>query len=86
MDRLAGTGDSRAAVHLLELSIDHARFPTRDAYPFNLRVVQETARLALDAPMTFFVGENGSGKSTLLRALALRCGIHIWEIEASPKR
>jgi predicted ATPase len=66
-------------MHLLELSIDHARFPTRDAYPFNLRVVQETARLALDAPVTFFAGENGSGKSTLLRALALRCGIHIWE-------
>jgi predicted ATPase len=79
MDRRACGRDARAAVHLLELSIDHARFPTRDAYPFSLRVVQETARLALDAPVTFFAGENGSGKSTLLRALAHRCGIHIWE-------
>jgi predicted ATPase len=66
-------------VHLLELTIDHARFPTRDAYPFNLRVVQETATLPLDVPVTFFAGENGSGKSTLLRAIAQRCDIHIWE-------
>jgi predicted ATPase len=61
------------------MSIAHARFPTRAAYPFNLRVVQETATVPLDARVTFFVGENGSGKSTLLRALAQRCGIHIWE-------
>ena len=61
------------------MSIAHARFPTRESYPFNLRVVQETAALRLDATVTFFVGENGSGKSTLLRALAQRCDIHIWE-------
>ena len=61
------------------MSIAHARFPTREAYPFNLRLFQETARVSLDAPVTFFAGENGSGKSTLLRALAHRCGIHIWE-------
>jgi predicted ATPase len=60
------------------MSLDVARFPTRDAYPFNLRVVQETARLPMDAPVTCFVGENGSGKSTLLRALANSCGYHIW--------
>jgi predicted ATPase len=82
MDRRPRAGDARLAVHLLELSIDHARFPTREAYPFNLRVVQETARLPLDAKVTFFAGENGSGKSTLLRALAHRCGIHIWENSA----
>jgi predicted ATPase len=66
-------------VHLLELSIDQARFPTRSAYPFGLRVVQETERVPLDAQVTFFTGENGSGKSTFLRALAHRCGYHIWE-------
>jgi predicted ATPase len=66
-------------VHLLEMSIAHARFPTREAYPFNLRVLQETATVPLDVPVTFFAGENGAGKSTLLRALAHRCGIHIWE-------
>jgi predicted ATPase len=79
MDSGARAGHSRPAVHLLEIRIDHARFPTRAAYPFNLRVVQETARVPLDAPVTFFAGENGSGKSTFLRAIAHRCGIHIWE-------
>jgi len=79
MDTQAHTRDARWAVHLLELSIDHAAFPTREAYPFNLPVLQETATLRLDAPVTFFAGENGSGKSTLLRALAHRCNFHIWE-------
>jgi predicted ATPase len=79
MDSRGGGRDAGPAVHLLELAIDHASFPTRDAYPFNLRVVQETATLRLDAPVTFFAGENGSGKSTLLRALAHRCDVHIWE-------
>jgi predicted ATPase len=79
MDSGARAGHARPAVHLLEVNLDHARFPTRAAYPFNLRVVQETARLPLDAPVTLFAGENGSGKSTFLRAIAHRCGIHIWE-------
>ena len=79
MDSSARAGDSGVAVYLAELMIAQARFPTREAYPFNLRVVQETATLNLQAPVTFFVGENGSGKSTVLRALAHRCGIHIWE-------
>ena len=61
------------------MRIAHALFPTRDAYPFHLRVVQETATVPLDVPVTFFAGENGSGNSTLLRALAQRCNIHIWE-------
>jgi predicted ATPase len=61
------------------MSIAHARFPTHEAYPFNLRVVKETETLPFCAGVTFFAGENGSGKSTLLRALAHRCGIHIWE-------
>ena len=73
------SGDSEAAVYLAELKIDGSRFPTREAYPFTLQVVQETTSLNLHAPVTFFVGENGSGKSTVLRALAHRCGIHIWE-------
>jgi predicted ATPase len=66
-------------VHLLEMTIAHARFPTREAYPFSLGVVQQTTTVALDVPVTFFAGENGAGKSTLLRALAQRCGIHLWE-------
>jgi predicted ATPase len=79
MDRPGRAGDPGVAVYLAKLKIDQARFPTREAYPFNLRVVQETDTLNLQAPVTFFVGENGSGKSTVLRALAHRCGIHFWE-------
>ena len=79
MDSHGPAGDSGAAVHLLEMRIDAERFPTRAAYPFNLAVVQGTRTLAFGAPVTFFAGENGSGKSTFLRALAHRCGIHIWE-------
>lgn len=79
MDSTACAGHSLLAVHLLAINLDHARFPTREVYPFNLRVVQETATVPLDVPVTFFVGENGSGKSTFLRAIAHRCGIHIWE-------
>jgi predicted ATPase len=72
-------GDAEVAVLLEEVRIDSSRFPTRQRYPFNLPVLQQTSRLALDAPVTFFSGENGSGKSTLLFALARRCGIHIWQ-------
>ena len=79
MDSSGRAGDSGAVVYLAEMTIAQGRFPTREAYPFNLHVVQETATLNLQAPVTFFVGENGSGKSTVLRALAHRCGIHIWE-------
>jgi len=79
MDRSCCAGDCGVAVYLAQLNIDQTRFQTREAYPFNLRVVQETATLNLQSPVTLFVGENGSGKSTLLRALAHRCGIHIWE-------
>jgi len=79
VDRSDWASHGWPAVHLLELSIAQARFPTNAAYPFNLRVFQETARVPLRAPVTFFAGENGSGKSTLLRALAHRCSIHIWE-------
>lgn len=61
------------------MGIDEARFPTRDAYPFNLAIVRQAAALPLDAAVTFFTGENGSGKSTFLRGLAHRCGFHIWQ-------
>ena len=53
-------------------------YPTRDCYPFNLPVFQNTPFLDLTAPVTLFVGENGTGKSALLEAIARRCRIHIW--------
>jgi predicted ATPase len=66
-------------VHLRRLEIQPSRFPTRDCYPFNLEVLQRTGSVTFPTPITFLVGENGTGKSTLLRAMATRCGIHIWE-------
>jgi predicted ATPase len=44
---------------------------TSSAFPFNLPAVRSLTELALDTPVTFFVGENGSGKSTVLEGLAL---------------
>ncbi|MEA3367177.1 MAG: AAA family ATPase [Planctomycetota bacterium] len=69
-------------MHLTSVTLHPEAYPTREAYPFNLRLFQETRRLALDAPVTCFVGENGTGKSTLLEAIARRCRIHIWRRES----
>jgi predicted ATPase len=66
-------------MHLQRLVFHPERFPNREAYPFNLEILRSTEALELTTPVTFFVGENGSGKSTVLRAIARRCGIHIWE-------
>jgi len=65
-------------VHLKKITIDAQKFPTREQYPFNLDIFIQTQTIPLDLPVSFFVGENGSGKSTLLKAIAQRCGIHIW--------
>jgi predicted ATPase len=44
------------------------------SHPFNVRALAGGIDVALDAKVTFLVGENGSGKSTLLEALAECCG------------
>ena len=54
------------------------QYPTRNHYPFNIDVLQQTRSIDFSSPVTFFIGENGSGKTTLLEALARRCQIHIW--------
>jgi predicted ATPase len=66
-------------MHLKKISIAQDRFPTTDAYPFNLPVVQHTGALELPTPVAVFTGENGTGKSTLLKAICRRCNVHIWE-------
>lgn len=63
-------------IECVTLHPDH--YPTEEHYPFDLEVLRHPTTLALAQPVTMFVGENGSGKSTLLRALAKRCGIHMW--------
>jgi predicted ATPase len=66
-------------MHLKSVTLHQSKYPTKDYYPFNLSVFQNTRNMTFHAPVTFFVGENGSGKSTLLKALSRSCGIHIWQ-------
>jgi predicted ATPase len=66
-------------MHLTSVHLCPDNFPTRQCYPFNLPVFQQTQSIALTTPVTFFVGENGSGKSTLLEAITQKCGIHMWQ-------
>ena len=53
--------------------------PAFGGYPYDVPAVRALAELpdglALDAPVTCFVGENGSGKSTLLEAIATQAGL-----------
>ena len=66
-------------MHLKKVTLNPDKYPTRDHYPFNLDLFQQTRSIPLDSPVTFFVGENGSGKSTLVEAITRKCGIYIWQ-------
>jgi len=68
-------------IYLKHVNIHSEKFPVLDSYPFNMEVFQNTERVRFNGPITLFIGENGTGKSTLLKALAIRCGIHIWQNE-----
>ncbi len=48
--------------------------PSFEVYPFSLPAVRSLQELALDAKVTFLIGENGSGKSTLIEAIAVAAG------------
>jgi len=65
-------------LHLKQVRLLSEQYPTRNHYPFNIDVLQQTRSIKFSSPVTFFIGENGSGKSTLLEAIARRCNIHIW--------
>jgi predicted ATPase len=45
-------------------------------YPFSIPALRGLETLALDAKVTFLVGENGSGKSTLIEAIAVAAGFN----------
>ena len=66
-------------MHLNRVVFHPETYPTREYYPFNLDIFHRTGQIALDRPVTMFVGENGAGKSTLLEAMAHKAGIHIWQ-------
>jgi predicted ATPase len=66
-------------MHIKKIKLLPETYPSTDNYPFNLSIFRRTGSLEFTAPVALFVGENGTGKSTLLRAIAMKCGIHIWE-------
>jgi predicted ATPase len=66
-------------MHIQSLYLLHDTYPTRNFYPFNLKIFEKTDIIEFFKPVTFFIGENGTGKSTLLKAIARSCNIHIWE-------
>ena len=68
-------------IFLKQANIHSKKFPVLDFYPFKLKIFQNTERIRFNSPVTLFIGENGTGKSTLLKAIAYRCGIHIWQSE-----
>jgi predicted ATPase len=68
-------------MHLTKITLEPERYPATERYPFGLPIFRQTRALALESPITVFVGENGTGKSTLLRAVAQAAGIHIWRFE-----
>lgn len=66
-------------MHLKQINLNPQSYPTRDFYPFNLSIFQNTNSIQLNSSISFFIGENGSGKSTLLRSIANAAKIHIWD-------
>jgi predicted ATPase len=66
-------------MHLKRITLLPEKYPTEEHYPFNLQIFRKSDCIEFTSPVSFFVGENGTGKSTLLRAIAMKCGIHIWE-------
>ena len=56
-----------SSVHLRSIK---RRRADDNSFPFNVPAIRTLDELALDTPVTFFVGENGSGKSTLLEGIA----------------
>ncbi|MDB4879919.1 MAG: hypothetical protein JWL60_1365 [Gemmatimonadetes bacterium] len=63
---------TQAASRLFLRAVTRRRGTPPDAarFPYTVPVIRSLDTLAVDAPVTFFVGENGSGKSTLLEAIA----------------
>lgn len=68
---MTGTGPG-----LREIELVWEGVADRDAYPFAIPALRRLGVLALDAGVTFLVGENGSGKSTLMEALAIAAGLN----------
>ena len=66
-------------MHLRKITLLTQKYPTKQQYPFNLPILNQSSLVQFESPVTFFVGENGTGKSTLLEGIAQKCRIHIWQ-------
>jgi predicted ATPase len=58
--------------HLRSIELQPALPEEQGRFPFSVPAIAALLgqKLALEAPVTFFIGENGSGKSTLLEGIA----------------
>jgi predicted ATPase len=72
-------------MHLNKVIFEKDRFPDTDNYPYNLDLIHSISEIDFKQPVTFFTGENGCGKTTILKAIALSCGIYIWEFAERPR-
>ena len=64
---------------LTSLPLEYKSLP--EDYLSTVPCIKARSKLAVDFPVTIFVGENGSGKSTLLEAIT--CGMKCPEIGLS---
>jgi predicted ATPase len=72
-------------MHLQKVIFKQNLFPDTDKYPYNLEIIKSIDEIEFTKPITFFTGENGCGKTTILKAIAVSCGIYIWEFSERPR-
>ncbi|HEY1549578.1 MAG TPA: AAA family ATPase, partial [Kofleriaceae bacterium] len=65
-----------SAAYLRAVRLERDRVSDFTVYPFSIPSIQALDELALDAKVTFLIGENGSGKSTLIEAIAVLAGFN----------
>jgi predicted ATPase len=72
-------------MHLQKVIFQQNLFPDTENYPYNLEIINSISEIEFTHPVTFFTGENGCGKTTILKAIAMNCGIYIWEFSERPR-
>ena len=65
-------------MYLKAVSIHSDRFPRKEIYPFNVRILNATPWIEFSKSATMFTGANGTGKSVLLDAVARKSGLLPW--------
>ena len=62
--------------HVRSVRLEREAIESFESYPFSIPAVRALDELALDAKVTFLVGDNGTGKSTLVEAIAVAAGFN----------